>query len=341
MIRVLLLLLSLSGLAYSAKQLISHWDYQSEVVNVQQLLYASASADKLSEMVGSAINEDRLEDAKLYLAIGKRYQYPLHYDYYYQYINQRDTQLRKLKKGLVHFSEGFITGKASDASGITGAFASDFTVIGDARDLYQQYQLHNKGEEVNQLIVGLAGVGIGLTAATYGSAGSASVAKAGTSTLKVAAKTGRLTKNFSAELVRISSKVFDWRLFKQSVKQTNNLSDLSRVAKKSFHPSALMPLQKMAKNIDHIRVNTSLADTLHLLRYVENSDDLRRLEKFTLKHKQYSKGILKITGKGALRTARVLRKTTAFFLSVAGTVLSAIFSLLFLFSRKPSTKDIH
>ncbi len=336
MIRTLLLTFSLLGFVYSGKQLLGYWDYQSQLINVEDLLYSQASPEQLSALVGSAINEDRLEDAKTYLAVGKQYQYPLHYDYYYQYINERDTQLRKIKKNISHFSTGFMTGKGSDASGITGAMTSDFTVIGDVRDLYQQYQIHSKGDNVNRLIVGLAGVGIGLTAATYGSAGTASVAKVGTSTLKIAAKTGRLTKKFSAELVRVSGKIFDWRAFKQSVKHSNNLSDIPRIAKKSFHPSALKPIQRMAKNIDNIRLNTSLPDTLHMLRYVESSDDLRRLEKFTLKHKHLSKGILSIVGRGALRTVRVLRKATQFFLSLIGTVVSALFSLLFLFSYRKS-----
>ncbi len=39
---------------------------------------------------------------------------------------------------------------------------SDFTVVGDARDLWEQYQLYAKGEPVNELIVTLAGVGVGL-----------------------------------------------------------------------------------------------------------------------------------------------------------------------------------
>ncbi|MEE9303880.1 MAG: hypothetical protein V3U84_08840 [Thiotrichaceae bacterium] len=334
MIRTLLLTFSLLGLVFSGKQLLGYWDYDSQLANVKDLLYSQVSPEQLSTLVGKAINEDRLEDAKTYLAVGKRYQYPLHYDYYYQYINERDTQLRRVKKNISNFSTGFVTGKGVDASGITGAMTADFTVIGDVRDLYQQYQLHNEGEAVNQLIVGLAGVGIGLTAVTYGSAGTASVAKVGTSTLKIAAKTGRLTKKFSSELVRVSSKIFDWKLFKQSIKQSSHFSDIPRIAKKSFHPSALRPLQKMAKNIDNIRINTSLPDALHMLRYVENSHDLRRLEKFTVKHKHLSKGLLSLLGRGALRSVRILRKTTGFLMSLMGTVVSAIFSFLFLFSYR-------
>ena len=334
MIRFFLLVLSLAGFAYSSMQFLEHWDYQKQLVDVQELLYQQITPDQLSEKVGKAINEDRLEDAKTYLAIARLYQYPLHYDYYYSYINERDTQFRKLKKNVSSFSTGFLSGQGSDSSGVTGAVISDFTVIGDARDLYRQYQLHANGKEVNQLVVGLAGVGVGLTAATYGTAGVTLTAKAGTSLLKIAAKTGRLTRSFRSELLRMSRKVFDWKLFQQSLKQTNNLSDIRRVAQKSYHPSALKPLKKVAKNTNAIRKNTSMADTLHMLRYVENGDDLRRLEKFTVKHKHLSKGLLSLLGRGALRSVRVLKKTTAFFLSLLGTVVSALFSLFLLFSRR-------
>ncbi len=333
MLRTLLLLLSLSGFAYSGFKFLTYWDYQSQLTDVGQLLYAQVSPEQLSEQVGRAINEDRLEDARLYLAIGERYGYPLHYDYYNQYIQERDTQLRKIKKGIGNFSSGFLTGKGSDAAGISGAMASDFTVIGDVRDLYGQYQIYDAGGEVNQLIVGLAGVGIGLTAVTYGSAGTASFAKAGTSLFKLAAKTGRLTTRFSKELLRLSGKVFDWKLFRQNIRQSSNLTDIRKIAQKSFHPAALQPLQRLAKNVDMIRRNTSLTDTLHMLRYVENSDDLRRLEKFTQQHRHLSRGLLSLVGRAALRSVRVLQRTTGLLMSLFGALVSAIFSWLFLFSR--------
>lgn len=338
MIRTVLLAISLLGFFLSAKQLLEYWDYQSVPVNVSKLLHQEVTPENLNTLIGTAINEDQLEDAKMYLAIGQSYDYPLHYDYYEQHIEQRDTQLRKIKKGINNFSSGFISGKGSDTSGVSGALVSDFTVVGDARDLYEQYQAHSNGEEVNQLIVGLAGVGIGLTVVTYGSGGTTAVAKSGTSVIKLAAKTGRLTRRFSDELLRLSSRVFDWSLFKQSFKQSDNFSDVRRAVQKSFNRAAAKPLQGMAKQVNNIRKNSSLVDTLDMMRYVETADDLRRLNKFTSKHQSLSKGILRLLGKGALGSVRILRKTTGFFLSLAGTVFSFIFSILFLFSygkKKP------
>lgn len=336
MIRFLFLIISLAGFAYSGKQLLSYWNYQTQLTNVQELLYDQISADELDKKVGNAINEDRLEEAKTYLAIGKLYQYPLHYAYYNAYIEQRDTKARQVKKSLTQFSSGFVSGQGTGSSGITGAVVSDLTVIGDVRDLYHQYQLYDKGKEVNRLIIGLAGVGIGLTAVTYGTAGAALSVKAGTSVFKLAAKTGRLTKGFSSELLKMSEKVFDWNIFIKSVKQSTKISDFQKIARQSFHPSALKPLKGMAKNISKVRANTSLADTLSMMRYVENSNDLRHLEKFTSNNKKLSKSILSLVGRSALRSVRILKKSIEFVLSLIGTILSALFSLIFLFSRKKS-----
>jgi hypothetical protein len=340
MIRFLLLIISLASFAYSGKQLLSYWNYQTQLGDVQELLYDQVSADQLNEKIGKAINEDRLEDAKTYLAIGKLYHYPLHYDYYDSFIQQRDTKERRIKKSISSFSSGFMSGEGSDASAITGAVVSDLTVIGDVRDLYHQYQLHSKGGEVNRLIIGLSGVGIGLTAATYGTAGTALSAKAGASVFKLAAKTGRLTKSFSSELLKMSKKAFDWDIFSRSIKQSTKFTDIRRIAQQSFHPSALKPLKGMAKNVSIIRSNTSLADTLHMMHYVENSDDLRRLGKFTEKNKGLSKGILSLVGRGAMRSVRVLKKSVQLFLSLAGTIVSALFSLIFMFSRKRSKTEV-
>lgn len=333
MLRKFILLLSLSGFIYSGIKLIGYWDYQSRLADIKTLLYTQVSPQQLSEKVGTAINEDRLEDAKMYLAIGKRYHYPLHYDYYNKYIQERDTRLRRIKKDVRNFSTGFVTGKGIDASGISGALVSDFTVVGDARDLYEQYQIQANGGQPNKLIVTLAGIGIGLTAITYGSAGSTSVAKAGTSLFKLAARTGRLSRKFSKELLKRSSAVFDWRSFRKSIGKNKNLTEVKQAAKVAFHPAALKPLKQMAHNLQGIRKNTSLADTLHMLKYVENSNDLRRLEKFTAKHGRLSKGLLELVGRAALRSVRVIRKTTEFVISLFATVLSGIFSLLVFFSK--------
>lgn len=332
MIRTVLLAFFLLSFAYSVKNMLDYWQYDESIPEVSDLLSESVSADRMNQWIGDAINQDRLEDARLYIDIAKRYGYQLDYAYYEKHLAELDTSLRKVKKETKSFIDGFMSGKGDDTAGISGAVTSDFTVVGDVRDLHHQYQRHTQGEDVNQLIVALSGVGIGLTIMTVGSAGSTASVKAGTSLFKVAVKTGKLTKSFSTELLQKASKVFDWPMFQKRIKNTSSLSDVRRALRQSYHPSAMASLEKTASQMSNIRKQTSLADSLTMMKYVDNGQDLARLQKFTLKHKKHSVHLLALLGKGAIRTVKVLRKTTAFFLSLFASVISGLMSLVVLFT---------
>lgn len=332
MIRTVLLACFLLSFAFSVKNMLNYWQYDEAIPKIVDLLVESVSPEQLNQLIGDAINQDNLEVAEQYIDIAKRYGYQLDYAYYEKHLTELDTPLRKIKRDSKSFVDGFMSGSGNDTAGISGAVTSDFTVIGDVRDLHRQYQQHAQGEDVNQLIVALSGVGIGLTMMTAGSAGSTATVKAGTSLFKVGVKTGRLTRSFSTELLQKASKVFDWPMFQRSIKNTSSISDVRRAVRQSYHPSAMVSLEKTASQISSIRKQTSLADTLNMMKYVENGQDLARLEKFTVKHKKHSAHLLALLGKGAIRTVRVLRKTTAFILSVFASVVSGLISLILLFS---------
>jgi hypothetical protein len=78
-------------------------------------------------------------------------------------------------------------GEGATGAGLAGVVASDLTGIGDVRDLIHQGQKMSRGEEPDQLVLGLAAVGLAVTGATILSVGAALPARAGVSTIKVAA----------------------------------------------------------------------------------------------------------------------------------------------------------
>ena len=84
--------------------------------------------------------------------------------------------------------------------------------------------------------------------------------------------------------------------------------------------------------MNNIRKASSIGDTLHLLKFVDNADDLVRLEKLTVKYGSQTKGILKYLGKAAIGSVRILRKSTELLISLVSTALSFIGSL-FSFGR--------
>ncbi len=332
-IRDFLLFISFSTFVLSLLSVFKHWDYEETFVDIGKQLKMQISDQDIAREIETAILDSDFDDARMYLDIAKAHGYHINYKKYNSLIRQRDTDFNRLKTRVTDFAEGFINGEGSNLSGIAGSVTADFTVVGDVRDLHKEYTKYQQGKPVNELIVALSGVGIGLTAMTVGSLGSTAPAKAGTSMLKLAAKTQRITLRFQKYLLKLGRNIFDWRLFTRIAKSGKGLKNLRRAAKQAYHPEALKPLQEVANHVNTIRKASSVADTVHLLKYVETTDDLRRLEKVSLKYGTKTKGLFKLLGKSALGSIRVLRKTGALLLSLLGSFVSFLFTLSFLFKK--------
>lgn len=335
--RRVLLYFSLIAFVLSLYQLTQYWDYQTTLVDIRKELRLKVGPDEIKSEIESAISNSDFDDARMYLDIAKSNQYPIDIKTYRLQIDQKDTGLSRISKNVTQFAKGFITGKGLNSAGIAGAVSADFTVVGDVRDLHHEYKKQQQGDDVNELIVILSGTGIGLTALTVGSMGSVAPAKSGVSLIKLASKMRRLNSRFQKQLLRLGKKVFDWPLFARSVKQasfTKTVKYIPRAAKKAYDPKAVEPLKSIARQVNSVRKSTSISDTLYLLKYVETTDDLRHLEKVSVKYGSQTKGIMKLLGKGALRTVRVLRKTSELLFSILSTAFSAMLSLFLLITGR-------
>lgn len=325
-----LLALSLSSFALSLYSVLQHWEYKEKLVDIPALLQSSVSAEQINQEIEKSIANAEFDEARTFLAIAQDNHIPIDIESYRQRITRQDTALRAVTANVSNFVSGFAKGKANSMAGLAGAVTADFTVIGDVRDLHSEYKHYSTGDEVNELIVVLSGAGVGLTALTVGSMGSASTAKVGASTLKSAVKMGRITARFQKQLLNLGRKVFDWKRFTRLIKQDKSLPNISRAAKQAYNPAAIKPLEHIASQVNSIRKSTSTIDTVDLLKYVETTDDLTHLEKVSVKLGTKTKATMKLLGKGAIRTVRVLRKTTALMMSILGSLISGLFSLFFL-----------
>src|SRR5215470_17757986 len=82
------------------------------------------------------------------------------------------------------FATGLVTGNADDVASLSGTVAGDLFVFGDVRDMVREGKHLAMGEETDHLILGLATVGLAVTAATYVSVGGAAPLRAGLSLVK-------------------------------------------------------------------------------------------------------------------------------------------------------------
>lgn len=337
-IRQLFLLTWLAGFVYGLVNIASHWDYDIEPPNIDEMLANRVDTTVLKKSVEDALNAEEYDEARSLIAIGKQYNHSLEYPIYEKYLLTHDTTTSRLTKQVTGFAEGFISGKGSDMSGVAGAVAADFTVIGDVRDLSEQYSRYQQGLPVNQLITSLAGVGVGLTAASIGSLGAAAPVKAGASTLKLATRMNRLSRTFRDELTMMAARVFDWKKFLRLSKNTD-LSGITRVAKQSYNPQALRQISALAEQANGIRKNTSIADSVHLLQYVDTTKDLNRLHRVTERYGAHTRGVFRLLGRGAVRGVKALRITLELLISITASIFFALLFLVTIGGDKKETES--
>ena len=87
-----------------------------------------------------------------------------------------------------------------------------------------------------------------------------------------------------------------------------------------------------------IRKSTSLHDGIYLMKFVDNTKDLRRLEKISLRYGKKTKGIFKLLGKAIIGTIRTLKIGAELILSFVLFLISCLFTLISLFSFLPKKK---
>ena len=124
------------------------------------------------------------------------------------------------------FARGLITGEPDDLVGLAGTALGDFFVFGDIRDAVREGTRLATGQQADQLILGLACVGLAITAGTYATLGAGTPARIGLSVVKAAKRTGRLSARMTAWIGRSLREVVDW-------------SALGRAGGKAFSEPAL------------------------------------------------------------------------------------------------------
>jgi len=157
--RLPLLLASFLLLAGGIKSLLDYWQYDELAPDVAQLMLHQVTADEVRQNIREAIVADNPSDARMYLNLAQTFGYPISPVEFQADLARLESPLNTARRTVNDFTTGFVAGDAASGAGVAGAIASDFTVVGDVRDLWEQYQIHAKGGTINPLIVTLAGWG--------------------------------------------------------------------------------------------------------------------------------------------------------------------------------------
>jgi hypothetical protein len=107
-------------------------------------------------------------------------------------VKRAQTEAASATHTAGRFVRGFWTGEPNDLASLAGTAAGDLFVFGDLRDAAREGTRYLVGKPADPWILGLAGVGIVVTAGTYLSAGLGAPERVGLTLAKVARRTGRL-----------------------------------------------------------------------------------------------------------------------------------------------------
>ena len=241
-------------------------------------------------------------------------------------IAENNTFFKKSWRNTKAFSKGFLKGESNSVAEMSGSIVSDMTLYGDLRDLKVEGTKYKNGESYDKFILQISLLGIGLSATQLLSVGASTPLKVGASVMKVAKKSGKITKPFMKVVSKRLSKSVDVKVLK-----TAKFGDLGKTVSKSID---LAPMQVIFKDVNKIKKHTSTADTISLLKYIDNTKDLKSIGKLSKTYKTNTKGVLKVLGKGILKSGKsVLKYTSRFVAGLVGLIFSFLGILIAFVSK--------
>jgi hypothetical protein len=169
------------------------------------------------------------------------------------------------------FVRGLWTGEPTDLASLAGTAVGDLFVFGDIRDATREGARYLTGQTYDPWILSLAGVGIGITAATYASLGAAAPERVGLSVIKAAKRSGHLNPALAVRAVREAVKV-----------------------------EGAGGLVELAENTGRIESKAGARAALDGLAVAEEPADVSRLARLSAAKGGKTRAIVKLFGRGAI-----------------------------------------
>src|SRR6266702_8628669 len=224
------------------------------------------------------------------------------------------------------FATGLVTGNADDVASLSGTIAGDLFVFGDIRDVVREGKHMAMGEDTDRLVLGLAAVGLAVTAATYVSVGGMGPVRAGLSMVKDARKVGRLGEGLTQWAGRSAREMVDAPMLQHAVASGSVMrpGQTMSAIRAAFRAEKAGGLVRLAKDVGRVSEKAGIRAAQETLKIAEGPKDVARAARLAESKGSQTRAILKVLGRGALLLAAGAFDLT---LWVFGALL-ALFGLL-------------
>ncbi len=217
-------------------------------------------------------------------------------------VERANASLATASRSLGSFARGLVVGEAEDISGLAGTAVGDLFVLGDVRDALREGTRIAAGRDGDELVLGLACVGLAVTAGTYATVGAAAPVRVGLTVVKAARKTGRLGGAMAAWINRALREVVDWTALKRAINSASIAEPAAamRGAREAVKVEKAQELVRLVGDVGRVQARAGTRAALDGLKLAEGSRDMSRIARLAAAKGGKTRAILKLTGRGAI-----------------------------------------
>jgi hypothetical protein len=234
------------------------------------------------------------------------------------------------------FAYGFVSGEPTDATSFAGTALGDLFVFGDIRDAVREGGRLAMGQQADELVLGLACVGLAITAGTYATVGAGAPVRVGLTLAKAARKTGRLSGRLAGSVGRMLRGVVDWAALKKAISGMSVAEPALavRAARDAVKVERAGKLVDLARDVGKVEAKAGTQAALDGLKLAETPAEMSRVAKLAEKAGGKTRAILKVGGRTAIMLGAAV-------FDLASWVLGALFAVLgFVASLKRGTERL-
>jgi hypothetical protein len=204
-------------------------------------------------------------------------------------------------RSIGSFTRGVIVGEHDDLSGLAGTAVSDLLVIGDIRDAVREGTRFATGQAVDELVLGLACVGLAVTAGTYATVGAAAPARVGVTVVKAARKAGHISSQMASWINRSVHEVIDWAALQRAARSVSLTQPAVtvRAAREAVKVEKAQGLVRMVGDVGRIQARAGTQAALEGLKLAQSPRDLAKIAKLAGAKGGKTRAILRLAGRGA------------------------------------------
>jgi hypothetical protein len=217
-------------------------------------------------------------------------------------VKAANTTAASTSRNVESFARGLVTGEPNDAVGLAGTAVGDLFVVGDVRDAVREGSRLANGEQADEMILGLACVGIAVTAGTYASLGIAAPVRVGLTVVKVARKTGRIGGRFAAWIGRSLRDVVDMSVARRAL-ATASITEPAvavRAIREAVKIEKVRDLGRVVGDVGRVEAKAGTQAALDSVKLAEGPRDMSRLARLAEAEGGKTRAIVKLVGRAAI-----------------------------------------